>query len=175
MFLQRFGWEKGALGDLAVIFQQIVVGNWFPWCSDPFQDYLRLWHGGWHIFVGAVTYFSVQMPSFSQQEQRWLQKCIGLASGDQTILMEVMEQLYFHMFSRFFRYPCIPEGFFMNSVESLDSFLRTLRWRVKTRMRGFLMWQPKTRELDWKSSATPASGTFRKSNTGRQCRVFPVA
>ncbi|CAJ1361921.1 unnamed protein product [Effrenium voratum] len=27
---------------------------------DQFEDWLRLWHGGWHIFVGAMLYYCVR-------------------------------------------------------------------------------------------------------------------
>ncbi|CAE7464450.1 mkkA [Symbiodinium sp. CCMP2592] len=39
---------------------------------DESKDWLRLWHGGWHLCIGAVTYFSVrcQNPQLRKAAQK---------------------------------------------------------------------------------------------------------
>ena len=35
------------------------------------QDYLRLWHGGWHLCVSAMTYFSAGAPVTPAWPRDW--------------------------------------------------------------------------------------------------------
>ncbi|CAK9065624.1 unnamed protein product [Durusdinium trenchii] len=57
-------WRRLPSFGKADLFKTLLCGSAAGLCFykglDETKDYLRLWHGGWHLCVSAMTYFSVK-------------------------------------------------------------------------------------------------------------------